>query len=199
MRSKTLSLWLGLGLALSACGSGTPTPDGLPPTVIITPGLTPTVRADTVPPTAGVTPTVTRVVGVETQGVQTPTTLPSLAPECENNLEFITDVTVPDGAQYLPTQGFIKKWGVRNVGTCDWGPEHRLVFLTGNPLGAQTEFALYPARAGAEATLEIPMTAPLEPGEYVGRWQARDPQGEVFGAVVFIKIEVVPLPDTPAP
>jgi hypothetical protein len=48
---------------------------------------------------------------------------------------------------------------------------------------------------------EIVMTAPAAPGEYVGRWQARDPQGNLFGDVMFIKIEVIPLPtlDTPVP
>jgi hypothetical protein len=41
------------------------------------------------------------------------------------------------------------------------------------------------------------MAAPLVPGEYVGRWQARDPAGNLFGDVMFIKIEVIPLPDIP--
>jgi hypothetical protein len=112
----------------------------------------------------------------------------------------VSDLTVPDGAQYLPGQTFVKKWSVRNAGTCHWGPGYRLVFvsgeaLTGQPGGAaQTEYALYPAKAGTPAVWEIPMRAPDLPGEYTGRWQARDPQGELFGAFVFVEIEVIPLP-----
>ena len=36
------------------------------------------------------------------------------------------------------------------------------------------------------------MLAPAEPGAYTGRWQARDPAGNVFGDRIFITINVVP-------
>jgi hypothetical protein len=122
-----------------------------------------------------------------------------------NDAEFVADLTVPDGAQYLPGQAFAKRWSVRNTGTCDWGPDYRLVFVSGEPMTAppggavQTEFALYPARAGAVAAWEVSMRAPESPGDYTGRWQARSPDGELFGTVVFVTIEVIPLPATAAP
>jgi hypothetical protein len=130
----------------------------------------------------------------------------TLTPEgpCTDDAEFIEDVTVPDGAQFLPGQTFVKKWRVRNTGTCDWGPDYRVVFIEGEAmtslpgLAPQTEFALYPARAGTLAVFEIPMRAPDEPGTYTGRWQPHDPAGVLFGAVVFVTIEVIPLP-TPNP
>jgi hypothetical protein len=114
---------------------------------------------------------------------------------------YIADVTVLDGTQLLPTQAFNKKWSVENAGTCDWGPDYRLVLLSGDSMGAPSEAALYPARAGTLATWEIAMMAPLNPGTYTGRWQARDPEGNLFGNVVFVEIEVIPLPgaETPLP
>lgn len=69
-----------------------------------------------------------------------------------------------------------------------------MVLVSGDAMGTTGEAALYPAKGGVPAVLEVAMTAPLTPGEYTGRWQARDPQGNLFGAVVFIKIEVIPLP-----
>ena len=36
------------------------------------------------------------------------------------------------------------------------------------------------------------MLAPAEPGAYTGRWQDRDPAGNVFGDRMFITINVVP-------
>ena len=99
--------------------------------------------------------------------------------------------------QLLPGQGLVKKWSVKNTGTCDWGPSYRLVLISGDSLGAASELALYPAKAGITVAWEIPMVAPQSPGAYTGKWQARDPAGNPFGAVVFIKIEVIPLP-TPA-
>lgn len=160
-------------------------------------------------PTATVAPTLPPATPTATpRPSQTPTVLPptaTLSPTptegpCVNDAAFIEDVTVPDGAQFLPTQLFVKRWRVRNTGTCDWGAGYRLVLVGGEALTAppgvtpQTEFALYPARAGAEAIWEIPMRAPDAPGTYLGRWEARDPAGNLFGALVYVTIEVVPLP-----
>ena len=126
---------------------------------------------------------------------------PTRAAACTNDAKFIEDLTVPDGTHFLPGQTFNKKWNVQNSGTCAWGPDYRLVLVSGDALNAPSEVALYPAKAGATGAWEIAMTAPFTPGEYTGRWQARDPAGNLFGALVFIKIEVIEMPttDTPTP
>jgi hypothetical protein len=197
-------LWaLILSVCVAACGgpfapnAATLTPAPAPR--VVTPeasGATPTpVTAITLTPSSP-----TPRVAVATQGVQTATPAPSAAPPCDNNLEFVGDLTVPDGAQFLAGQGLVKKWAVHNAGTCDWNNDYRLVLISGNALGPRSEVALYPAKAGTEATLEIAMVAPADPGGYVSRWQARAPDGTLFGAVVFAKIEVITLPlDTPTP
>lgn len=190
------ALWL-----LAACApSAEPTP-----TTVLTPLPPATAIAEAPTSTATVTPAPTATFPPE------PTATPVIAPPssptpeapCTNEAEFIADLTVPDGAQFLPTQSFVKKWRVKNSGTCDWGPGYRLVLVSGDALGqpgnTQTEYALYPARAGTEAVWEIAMRAPDAPGQYTGRWQARDPQGNLFGALVFVTIEVVPLPGTVPP
>ena len=126
---------------------------------------------------------------------------PAPAPEapCANDARFVRDVTIPDGTQFLPGQLLLKKWSVENAGTCDWGANYRLVFINGDTLGAPSEVALYPARAGTTAIWEIPMVASQTPGAYTSRWQARDPAGNLFGAIVFIKITVIPMPTAPSP
>ena len=118
---------------------------------------------------------------------------------CVNDARFLRDVSIPDGMQLLPGQLIVKKWSVTNTGSCDWGADYRLSLISGDALGAPSAVALYPARAGAGAVWEIPMVAPQNPGNYLGKWQARDPAGNLFGAVVFIKIEVIPLPTASSP
>ena len=186
-------------LALVGCASN-------PPTAVVTPlpvEATPTpaeASTATLPPPSFTPPAATQV---PTQPAA-PTLTATPAGPCTNDAEFIEDVTVPDGAQYLPGQTFVKQWRVRNTGTCDWGPAYRIVFIEGEAmtslpgLAPQTEFALYPARAGTLAVLEIPMRAPEAPGTYTGRWEPRDPAGNLFGPFVFVTIEVIPLP-TPSP
>lgn len=166
-------------------------------TATVTPA-TPTLTATAVISATAAQPSPTRRAG---RASATPSPSPTLA--CVNDADFLADLTVPDGSQFLPGQELVKAWSVRNTGACDWGPGYRLVFLDGDPLTlvsagrARTEFALYPARAGAQAVWEVPMRAPDTPGEYVGRWQARDPEGRLFGRIVYIKLEVIALPGSP--
>ena len=188
---------------LAACASPEATPT-------VPAGRTPTAPAGVTvvgPPTSTPAPTATDpVLRVETPtppATATITVTPTATPPCANDLVFLSDLTVPDGAQFLPGQPIDKQWSVRNAGNCDWGAAYRLVLTTGNAMGPRSEIALYPARAGAEAVIQVGMQAPPEPGQYTGRWQARDPDGKLFGNVIFIKIEVISLPgvetQTPTP
>jgi Ig-like domain-containing protein len=187
-RLNALRLLFSLSLWLVACGQATATPTMTPSPTTPAPPATAVIQQPTGTPPPTETPA---------QPAETPTP----EPPCANNSQFISDLTVPDGTQLLPGQPFVKKWSVENTGTCDWGPDYRLVLTSGDSLGAASEVALYPARAGAAGVWEVPMIAPFTPGQYTSRWQARDPGGNLFGGVVFVKIEVIPLPvtDTPTP
>lgn len=129
--------------------------------------------------------------------IPTPAPPPTAPAACVNDATFLEDLTVPDGTIFAPGVAFDKRWRVRNSGTCDWGPNHRLAPLGENRLGGPSELALFPARSGTSAEWQIDLVAPLEPGEYLGRWQARGPDGAPFGQEVFVLI-FVELP-TPTP
>ena len=156
-----------LPATLAPTGTATVTPTGLPPTAPSTPE-----------PTATFTPT------------QTPTITP--IPPCVLNLDFLSDLSIPDGTQVLPGSLIDKQWLVQNVGTCDWNEGFRLRLVSGDPLGAAPEQALYPARAGTQATLRITFIAPLTAGRYRSAWQAVAPDGTPFGEPVYIEIVVTP-------
>lgn len=116
--------------------------------------------------------------------------IPTPTPPCADGLSFLDDVTIPDYTVVAPGSSLDKQWLVQNSDSCNWDSRYRLRLISGDPLGASTEQALYPARAGMQATLRILFTAPLEGGEYVSEWQAYNPQGQAFGETVFIKIIV---------
>lgn len=105
-------------------------------------------------------------------------------------MAFVEDVTIPDGTVVTPGASIDKKWLVQNNGTCNWDSRYRLKFAGGLEMGAETEQALFPARAGSQATLRIAFTAPSEPGIYTTAWQAFNPDGEPFGDPVFMEINV---------
>ena len=118
---------------------------------------------------------------------------------CINNAQFLEDLTIPDGSVFAPGAILDKRWSVQNSGSCDWGPGYHLVRLGADPLSGMDELALYPARAGTAAVWQVVLEAPLEPGDYLSRWQARTPTGSLFGDEVFLLISVeLPTP-TPSP
>lgn len=109
-----------------------------------------------------------------------------------NDLTFVDDITIADNTSVVPNASMDKQWLVQNSGTCNWDSSYRLKWVGGNPLGVAEEQLLYPARAGTQAMLRIHFIAPAEAGFFESAWQAVDPQGNVFGELIFIKIVVSP-------
>lgn len=164
-------------LLTTACA---PTP---PPTPFIPPrAATPTLAP--VQENTPVIPTVT------SQPVATSSPTPT--PPCTDSLAFDEDITIPDGTVVSPGANIDKQWLVQNNGTCNWDARYRLQFAGGLEMGADAEQALFPARAGSQATIRILFTAPGEPGTYTTAWQAINPDGEAFGDPVFMEIIVQP-------
>ena len=157
-----------VGLSVTACGAGTPS----------------TQVATLFPP-----PTPTQEQHTATSIIILPP-VPTSTPICTDNLTFISDVTIPDGTVVAPGSILDKQWLIQNSGDCNWDAGYHLRLISGNALGASTDQALYPARAGTQATERILFTAPQEAGEYVSEWQAYDANGIAFGESFFIKIEV---------
>ncbi|MFN8410861.1 MAG: NBR1-Ig-like domain-containing protein [Anaerolineales bacterium] len=157
------------------------------------PQATPTVfRPPTQPGPTSVLPTTTPVPDLFTP-VPTLTITATAEPgPCTNNLDFVDDLTIKDGTSVSAGSSIDKQWLVQNSGSCNWDESYRLRWIGGDPLGANTEQLLYPARSGAQATLRIIFTAPSTDGPYESAWQAVDPDGNVFGDLIYIKIVVSP-------
>lgn len=116
--------------------------------------------------------------------------LPTATPQCDNNLRFINDLTIPDGTSVSPGSVLDKRWQLENNGSCNWDSRYRLKLIAGPDLGAPGEQALYPARGGTQFTLRMELKAPQEAGSYRSAWQAYSPEGEPFGDPIFIDFVV---------
>ena len=124
---------------------------------------------------------------------ETPTfIIPPLASPtpCTNNLTYLQDLTIPDNTEVSPGSQVDKQWLVQNTGNCNWNSSYRLKWISGDALGATIDQALYPARAGTQATIRIVFTAPSSAGSYESEWQAYDSNGNAFGDSFFIRIVV---------
>ena len=96
--------------------------------------------------------------------------------------QFITDVTVPDGAKYEPGATFKKTWRLKNIGTCTWTKSYSLVFDTGEQMSAPDSIK-FPSevKPGETIDINVDMTAPSKTGHYIGYWKFKNASGVLFG------------------
>ncbi len=143
----------------------TSTPAALIPTSTPTPSALP--EMPTLPPVGGSTATAVPVV--------------SPTPRCDA-AAFVSDVSVPDGTEFLPSANFRKTWRIRNIGACTWSAAYSIVFEGGNAMNAAASYALPGSVApGATVDISVDFTAPNAVGDYTSNWKLRNASGEKFG------------------
>ena len=117
---------------------------------------------------------------------------PTINNNCINNLLYIEDLTFPDGTIVKAGIPIKKQWRVENNGSCNWNSRYLLRWVSGDDLGGEPEIALYPAKAGSKAIIQIDIIAPNQPGTYTATWNAFDPNGQPFGDLLTTQIVVIP-------
>lgn len=107
---------------------------------------------------------------------------PTPDPQHCDQVQFIADVTVPEGTVFAPGQSFTKTWRLKNIGSCAWTTAYQLVFDSGELMGGPA-FAAFPhsVQPGQVIDLSIHLTAPSVPGSYRGYWRFRNANGALFG------------------
>jgi hypothetical protein len=109
---------------------------------------------------------------------------------CADGMQFVADVSVPDGTIFGPNESFIKTWRVRNSGSCAWSG-YRVMFVSGEPMGTLDQ-PVPDTPAGEELDVSIEMTAPGLPAQaggldaYTGRWQVQSPGGAILGSLTCV-------------
>jgi hypothetical protein len=117
--------------------------------------------------------------------------MPTRQVNCDNQLRFLDDLSIPDGMEVSPGQELSKRWLIRNDGSCNWNRRYSLELISGLALGASKVQELYPARQSTDVVVEIIFTAPDNPGRYNSWWQAYDPDGNRFGDPIYMEISVL--------
>jgi hypothetical protein len=136
-----------------------------------------------------------------------PTTTPP--PMGCDRVQFVADVTVPDGTVYAPGATFAKTWRLKNVGTCTWSTSYNLVFESGEKMGGPDSASLPKSVApGQTVDVTVNLTAPSSAGTYRGYWKFANSSGVRFGIGSdgtkswWVEIKVLgptPSPGTPSP
>ena len=185
---STYCIFLFLAVLLSACAPAVTPTYFIPPTA---PKTEPTLVQTEATVVAFSTSTSLPLDSNETptlEATSSPEPTPTMT--CANNLKFVEDITIPDGMVIPAGESFVKQWRIQNDGDCDWDSSYLLKLVSGDALGAPAQVALYPARAGAEAVIEMTLIAPLDAGLYHTVWQAFASDGSAFEQAIYVEIVV---------
>jgi hypothetical protein len=93
-----------------------------------------------------------------------------------NTAQFMADVTIPDGTIMTPNQAFVKKWRVKNIGSCTW-TGFSLIFDSGDSMGGPASKAISTLNPGQEIDIDVNLTAPAAVGNYRGYWRINTNSG----------------------
>jgi len=119
----------------------------------------------------------------------TPNTPPTATPKPCNQAAFVSE-TVPDGTKFSPGTEFTKSWRLKNLGTCTWNPNYKLVFVSGDQMSGPDSIKLDDYVAPGEKTdILVDLKSPAKPGTYSGYWKLQANDGFKF-AQVFVQIKV---------
>ena len=108
-----------------------------------------------------------------------------------DSLQFVADVNVPDGTNMSPGQDFVKTWRVKNVGSCTWGADYKLVYAGyADQMAGQWQPLTQVVQPGQEVELSVSFKAPTKVGEYLSAWQMANGKGITMPEAIYVKVIV---------
>ena len=97
---------------------------------------------------------------------------------------------MPDNTKFSPSTEFTKSWRLKNIGTCTWNPNYKLVFVSGDHMSGPDYVKLDDYVApGEKIDILVDLKSPSKAGTYTGYWKLQANDGFKF-AQVYVQIKV---------
>jgi len=134
----------------------------------------------TLPPIPSETPTSHNEIAADPTQPTSINTSPT--PSCSLQAEFIRHLNVSDNTAFKPGDDIAKIWLVKNVGSCTWSTDFKLVRISGDLLQGP-QFINLPRAVAPGETIEIRLNliAPDQPDAYTSSWMLSASDGSNFG------------------
>jgi hypothetical protein len=141
-------------------------------------------------------PTATATSQPTATSMPTSTPTPTEIPLPCNRAEFVRDVTIDDGTEFLPGTEFTKIWRLKNTGSCTWTTNYALVFVNGDKMDGSNTTLPGSVQPGESINIGVDLVAPDESGTYKGNWmlstgEGRFGIGENADKAFWVEIDVV--------
>jgi len=99
-----------------------------------------------------------------------------------DHVQFVSDLTVPDGSAMAAGAAFTKTWRLKNIGTCTWTTSYNLVWAGGELMDAPLSMKLpVDVPPGQMLDLSVNLKAPTVPANYKAFFQLSNAAGTQFG------------------
>lgn len=129
-------------------------------------------------------PAVTSIYTPTWTAIPTSTSIPTRTtnPTPCNWAAFVSE-TYPDDTQVVAGTTFEKSWRLKNIGTCIWTSGYKLIFASGDAMGAPASKTMTNAAVAPGETVDVTvtLTAPTTEGTYKGNFRLQAPDGSTFG------------------
>ncbi len=97
-----------------------------------------------------------------------------------NWVQFIADVSVPDGTTYAQTRPSPRP-RIKNIGSCTWTKYYDVAFDSRASWVRRILSTFPKLKPGETVDISVDMVAPITPGEYTGNWKLVNEDGVRFG------------------
>jgi hypothetical protein len=191
-----------LGLAILSCSMplspAATTPTGeVSKTVVIS-------ETPVASPTSATTAAPTVEIPVAAAATTAPTLAPTQAPAATSNplacnwAEFVADITYPDDTVVPAAGSFVKTWRLKNIGSCTWVSNYKVLFVSGDAMGGPGSVQLTngAVQPGSTVDVSVNLKAPASGGTFQGNYKLQSSDGTTFGIgpgannVFYVKIVV---------
>jgi hypothetical protein len=193
-QNKIFIALIALTLLVSACSSSQQTRSQIATSVAQT------VQAQNSLTEVADLPTATPIPAFEISSTPNPlmtnTSAPVIGePGCTTSARLVSE-NPPDNALLKPGEYFWKTWSLQNTGTCTWDSTYKLIYSSGDLMGALISYPLPEIFApGDTKDISIYLKAPDTEGTFTGYWLIQTPWNTYFGVgeniPFYVQIEVL--------
>ncbi len=129
-----------------------------------------------------------------------PSVTPTVEADCVFDVDYLANITIPDGTLMTPGETFQKTWRFGNSGTCPIDSSFDFAYFGAERMNGPWQVSAPASVPGEEFDLTLSFTAPAEPGQHESVYRFRMPDGEWFGSRPYVRIIVEGSdPTDPAP
>merc|ERR1711865_381577 len=116
--------------------------------------------------------------------------------KCKLDMQFVEDLSLPDGSKLAPGAHFSKSWRVVNSGKRQWPDGTLLEHVDGELFEGSQPCIVPQLEPGQECELNLDsITAPAESGQFKSFWRLATPNGQ-FGERLWFDVSIANAEDT---